>query len=1060
MPRKQPPIAKLTRPRQLRVLARPRLYSLIEQARASKALWISGPPGSGKTTLVAAYLDAHKLDAIWYQADSGDSDPATFFYFLTQAAARGRAARTKLPLLKPEYQKDLPRFSRRYFRQLFESAGQGWILVLDNYQEIDPASAVHSIVRHAIEETPERVSTILISRNEPPPEFALLAASQLLERIDWRAMAFNREETRAFAELRGARITDEELHQRSGGWAAGLVLMLANQSPESGSMVGAGDAIEAIFSYFAEEILNKADKPLRDFLMQTAFLPRLTAASAAAISGNLQAGKLLEELYRRHLFVDRRGEQETVYQFHDLFRSFLQRRVSEQFSKESIAAIQRRAARLLESGGLTEDAMPLYLAAGDIAAAASLIDSHAARLLAQGRGQTLRNWICALPKSNVEGSPRLQYLWGLSLIATDQKEAREHLERAYAGFLSKEDAPGQTLAVAGIIDSILREYGNLNLLDGWIAAIGHLVPQQSELLEPDDQLHIYSTLVAAFTTRHPAHPLLPFCRDRTRTLIGTDIEPNLRVTAGSHLVYYCSISGEPDLVREVVRIVSPLLRNPEVSPISNTTWRVRLAYYLSLAMDYDQARRLADEAQAIAGTHGFFALEAFIYFIYTHIDLARAEIDAAAARLERWKALARLEPSDLTYWNFCRSYLAYARGDMDSALELARAVAASAERGAPVLPRVAAGALLSVLLTEKGDFGAALDLMQRLRSDHYGTPFKRIDALIDSAHAYVALLSGDMSQALPALRRFFSQAREHRLVGPFGPLQQLRVPEIRLIEAALRAGIEVPYVQSLIRQRGLAPESMDVPDWPWPIRVFTLGRFLVQSGGKPVGTGHKAQRKPLELLGVLIAKGGRGVSAAEIAAELWPDAEGDAGQASFENALHRLRKLLGHAKAVQLQDGRLSLDPQCVWVDAWAFEQLARTAEQNAERNPSEFGSAARSAIESFAGQFLEGEPERPWMVAMREKLRLRFVRLAIRLGEHLDAVGAAQDARKLYEHALRVENLAEPIYQRLIRSYLRSGERAEAMQTYRRCRELLEIALGVAPAPETQALYRELRDG
>jgi DNA-binding SARP family transcriptional activator len=251
---------------------------------------------------------------------------------------------------------------------------------------------------------------------------------------------------------------------------------------------------------------------------------------------------------------------------------------------------------------------------------------------------------------------------------------------------------------------------------------------------------------------------------------------------------------------------------------------------------------------------------------------------------------------------------------------------------------------------------------------------------------------------------------------------------------------------------------LHIENWPWTLKIHTLGRFEVILNGTSSQFELKSQKKPLLLLKALIALGGNEVRGDVIADILWPDAEGDMAHHSFENILYRLRKLLGCHEALQLKEGRLTLDSCYCWVDAWAFERLLKQADELNQQGQKDCSlDLMEKAAELYRGDFLAGDIKESWPKPLAERLKRKNLKNILRLGDYLAADGRWERAAGYYERYLQSARGSENIYRKLMLCYKKLGRHSEAVLIYQQCRKALAAVLGVAPSPETEAIFNSL---
>jgi LuxR family maltose regulon positive regulatory protein len=1032
--------AKTTRPAIGSALPRDRLFARLDGSAGRTVAWISGPAGSGKTTLAASYVEARGYRCLWYQLDPDDADVATFLHYLAHAA---RKLHSGAPTeLAPAAQgADPGSLARSLFRRLFAGVRGPFALVLDNLHAVPAESALHAALESGLGQVPKNCCVIVTSRSEPPASLARLRVTGAMVCVTGEQLRLDAEELAGIARLRGQQLGAPALAQyaeRTQGWAAGLVLMLEHARLSGRIADLPGDAApQVIFDYLAGEIFEHFEPRVREFLLRVACLPRMNAEVAQALTGDERAGRFLLNLAQNGYFVNEvQTESGRVFQLHPLLRDFLRGRAAQALPEALGEAWLRRAAELLRAAGRAEDAMALLAESRSWAELARVVAEEAPALLAQGRLAVLEAWLDVLPPELRERDPRLLLAAGLCLAPSSPRAAQHAFERAHEAFADAGDERGMASSARGAIAALTAEFDDLAPLERWASA----------LKSPPADSATARALAQALLLRDPGSARLKECLERAG-------DPWLRAAASLLRGDLAAARAQMDGMRARPR--DPSQRAGAADELLRSLLHALLA-------EHDEALKAARAGLASAEAEGLHAWDTWLRLAAAAAALGARERDRARAELQQLEAAgAQLRRGPRALLHYLRGWLALEEGDRALARREAKsAFAAAVESAVPWLECLARIAV-ALSLGDEGDrrardahLRAALGLAEQAGSD-----LLRCWALL--AQADVSRETGDAAGALEPLRAAFGLAREQGLLhAPWW--RGTAMAELCVL--ALREDVEAEFARDLVRARRLAARAapLRLDRWPWAYRVRTLGRFELLRGGQPVEITGRGPGRPLELLKVLVANGCQEVRADQIADALWPHVDADYAHKSFTVTLHRLRRLLGDDDALQLRESRLSLNGALVWVDALTLEQVC-AAIDDALRAPAAGApdAALRGLVDEcfalYKGPFLPDETEQPSYIAGREQLRARLLRCLTRAARRWEDAGAADAAADCYLRLIDVDPLYEAAYRNLMLCYQRCGEVPEAHATYERLRTLLAARLKSEPAPETAAVLAGL---
>ncbi|MDR2786470.1 MAG: LuxR C-terminal-related transcriptional regulator [Treponema sp.] len=244
--------------------------------------------------------------------------------------------------------------------QMEVQSDRKYIVVYDNFQLIRDRAVLH-FLEHSITTPFPNITSILISRNEPPVNAKGFSTAGVA-RITEEDLRFTLEETAAFFELQQLKVSAETLssvYRDTEGWA--FATYLAALSLNRGSVNYAGTGMRSnIFKLIEREIMENLGTEARKFLIKLSLIDHLVP-------------ELLEEIQGEENLFDRIDTFGAFFQFdaylnayriHPLFLEFLEEKQNE-LEEEEKRETYMKAGEWCIKNGQKIDAFNYFEKAGD-----------------------------------------------------------------------------------------------------------------------------------------------------------------------------------------------------------------------------------------------------------------------------------------------------------------------------------------------------------------------------------------------------------------------------------------------------------------------------------------------------------------------------------------------------------------------------------------------------------------------------------------------------------------------------------------------------------------------
>ncbi len=291
------------------------------------------------------------------------------------------------------------------------------MLVVDDVHELSSAEAL-AWLELFLARLPSQLLVVLVTREEPRLGLHRLRLAGELTELRDPDLRFSVEEARALIGAAGIELVDSDLallYERTEGWVAGLRMAAISlaRHPDPARFVREFSGSErTVADYLLAEVLERQPAEVRELLLRTSVLERVSAPLADSLTGSFGAEDILHQLEDAHAFVTSLDVGRTWFRYQHLFADLLQlelRRVSPAI----VGSLHRAAARWFEQHGYIVEAIRHAQAAREWSRASHLLADNYIDLILDGRLATVRELLGEFPDDPAAADPELALVFAV-----------------------------------------------------------------------------------------------------------------------------------------------------------------------------------------------------------------------------------------------------------------------------------------------------------------------------------------------------------------------------------------------------------------------------------------------------------------------------------------------------------------------------------------------------------------------------------------------------------------------------------------------------------------------